>query len=256
MILISNPQSGDYRVNAPSLKSNFIDKFKSIHGIIIGYIIHSRTSFNDIRSFVTEYASNRVALIHYHSLSDADMLNDYLRDVKNDIYHVFIEDHTGRGYQKSVDVGNKILIRDGLNAQDKNSDYPENEYFSDLHATYSVSGFDGFGDFSIVGDQYKETGGPAYAVAIHLSYKHKSGDIWIRHFISDRTDTPVDPAGKFFEALTKFQQHFENDPDIYRGDAFHELLDLYRRQHYPGLGYVKKLAMEHHIELIANQILQ
>ena len=29
---------------------------------------------------------------------------------------------------------------------------------------------DGFGDFLIVGDDYSDTGGPAYAVAIHLTF--------------------------------------------------------------------------------------
>jgi hypothetical protein len=29
---------------------------------------------------------------------------------------------------------------------------------------------DGFGDFLIVGDDYSESGGPAYAIAIHLTF--------------------------------------------------------------------------------------
>ena len=34
----------------------------------------------------------------------------------------------------------------------------------------------------IVGDDYMESGGPAYAVAIHLTYLNKEGDMFIRHF--------------------------------------------------------------------------
>lgn len=41
----------------------------------------------------------------------------------------------------------------------------------------------GFGDFLIVGDEFSESGGPAYAVAIHLTYintKHED-EMYIYH---------------------------------------------------------------------------
>ena len=38
---------------------------------------------------------------------------------------------------------------------------------------------------------------------------------------------------------------------IFKSKACLEYLELYKKQHYPGLGYVKKLSMQHHIELIA-----
>ena len=63
----------------------------------------------------------------------------------------------------------------------------------------------GFGDFLIVGDEYSESGGPAYTIAIHLTYIDFDQDeaMHVRHFLSDRQDTPKDPGGKFSEALTK-----------------------------------------------------
>lgn len=69
--------------------------------------------------------------------------------------------------------------------KEKNADYPPIEEFSDLHITFGEEGMDGFGDFLIVGDDYTEGGGPAYAVAIHLTFlesKKKMSCIFITLF--------------------------------------------------------------------------
>ena len=57
----------------------------------------------------------------------------------------------------------------------------------------------------VVGDEFSESGGPAYAIAIHLTFidPDKENEMWIHHFLSERQDTPKDPAGKFAEALAK-----------------------------------------------------
>lgn len=114
---------------------------------------------------------------------------------------------------------------------------------------------DGFGDYLIVGDDYSEAGGPAYAVAIHLTFLDADDDMFIYHFISDQTDSPTDPGGKFLEALTKLVKKLKDKKSlVYKSKAYSEYLDLFEKQHYPGLGYVKKLSMQHHIELIADYI--
>ena len=118
-----------------------------------------------------------------------------------------------------------------------------------------MEGMDGFGDYLIVGDDYSETGGPAYAVAVHLTYLENDDDMFIYHFKSDQTDSPTDPGGKFLEALEKLVKAINNPKSlIFKSRACSEYLELFEKQHYPGLGYVKKLSMQHHIELIADLI--
>ena len=75
---------------------------------------------------------------------------------------------------------------------ERNRDYEPLEKFSDLHVTFEDEGMDGFGDFLIVGDDFSESGGPAYAIAIHLTFidPDKEDEMWIHHFLSDRQDTP------------------------------------------------------------------
>ena len=118
-----------------------------------------------------------------------------------------------------------------------------------------MEGMNGFGDFLIVGDDYSISGGPAYAVAIHLTFidSDKDDAMYIYHFISDRQDTPKDPAGKFLEALNKLIDKLdEANSKVLETRAVSELRELHSRRHYPGLGYLKKLSMQHHIETLAD----
>ena len=99
--------------------------------------------------------------------------------------------------------------------------------FSDLHATFDDEGMNGFGDFLIVGNDYSESGGPAYAVAIHLTYidSNKDDEMHIRHFKSIRQDDPKDPAGKFAEALNELKEVVQQSSNqIFRSSAVIEFL--------------------------------
>lgn len=112
----------------------------------------------------------------------------------------------------------------------------------------------GFGDFLIVGDVYSESGGPAYAVAIHLTFIDPDKDdvMYIYHFVSDTRDTPTDPAGKFAQALAKLIEKLDSGTShILETEAIKEFRTLHEKGHFPGLGYVKKLSMKHHIETLA-----
>ena len=76
--------------------------------------------------------------------------------------------------------------------------------------------------------------------------------MFIHHFVSDRSDTPTDPAGKFSEALEKLVQEIDRSSTLVtRTEALGEFVGLHHRGHFPGLGYVKKLSMKHHIETLA-----
>ena len=113
---------------------------------------------------------------------------------------------------------------------------------------------DGFGDFLIVGDDYSEGGGPAYAVAIHLTFIDPEQDdsMQIYHFKSERQDTPKDPAGKFAEALSDMMDTLNaSGSNVLETSAVKEFRMLHEKGHFPGLGYVKKLSMNHHIETLA-----
>ncbi|MDT3486128.1 sce7725 family protein [Stenotrophomonas maltophilia] len=204
-----------------------------------------------------ELSADRSALLHDRSV-DASKIRAIADSagVKFDP-NVFIDTKdSGPLYRRNFRAGSRILIRDGFRKK-KNSEYldPDVEHFSDLHITFEDEGMQGFGDFLTVGDEYSEGGGPAYAVAIHLTFVDEESDssMFIRHFVSDSNLTPADPAGKFSEALGKLATAVRRkNSKIPKTKAVLEFLDLHDRGHYPGLGYVKKLSMQHHIELMAS----
>jgi hypothetical protein len=76
--------------------------------------------------------------------------------------------------------------------------------------------------------------------------------MYIYHFVSQSRDTPTDPAGKFGEALDLMMRKLaQPDSHVLETSAVQEFRDLHRRGHFPGLGYVKKLSMKHHIETLS-----
>ncbi|MEH0018244.1 MAG: sce7725 family protein [Desulfobacter sp.] len=255
-ILIANPEVGELNRDTTSLEETiFHEVLTKYENYSIGYILSGRVSLSDVEQFVGKYANDNIALIH-SDFQGGKQLKNKLKDFENVAEHIFVEGHSGKLYQKKFKNSDtkRILLRDGFKKR-RNVDYPDDEHFSDLHATYPDEGMDGFGDYLTVGNQYSETGGPAYAVAVHLTYLDEDEDMRIKHFISNRTDTPTDPAGKFLEALEKLISAGD-DPlaEIFESSAYAEFKELYRKEHFPGLGYVKKLSMKHHIELIADYL--
>ena len=74
----------------------------------------------------------------------------------------------------------------------------------------------------------------------------------IRHFKSDRSETPSDPGGKYLEALAKMIAFIDSgEPHIAETSALAEFRTHYADKYFPGLGYVKRLSMTHHIETMA-----
>jgi len=254
-IIVINPIHGDFKNKKNDLyekleKANINEK----EGLILGYIIKEDTELEDFGQFLDKYKSFSIAIIHY---GHPDPLSIYkcIEDNPSITHHIFIEPHTQRLYRKVFNTeSGKVIVRDGFKKQQSNKNYPFIEQFSDLHVTYEDEGAEGFGDFLIVSDEYSESGGPAYAVAIHLTLIKKTTDMFIKHYVSDSVSTPADPGGKFREALAKLINDIERDDDIFLSNAINEYKKLHKMEHFPGLGYVKKLSMQHHIELLANYL--
>ncbi|MEK0336793.1 MAG: sce7725 family protein [Nitrosopumilus sp.] len=255
--LIVNPQAGQDPVKTASILKKLIDdSFKDHQNISIGYILHAESRITDLITLLKNYGTINFSILHYGYTNGKEVANA-IKDYDNIKNHVFIDGFAGKLYQRHLkkDGIKRVLIRNGFKLRRKNSLYPHSEHFSDLHITFPDEGMDGFGDYLIVGDDYAETGGPAYAVAIHLTYLDSDDDMFIYHFISDQTDSPTNPGGKFLEALEKLVKAIKKPKSlIFESRSCSEYLELYQKQHYPGLGYIKKLSMQHHIELIADFI--
>ena len=252
-IIIVNPRHGDLSDEGKPLTELLKQKFIDSPNISAGILLKQNMSVEEVMECYGAHKAHTPVLIHY-GFSEAKELSETLgRPTKKD-RHVFLERFCGKLYQKHFKGANRILVKDGFQKM-RNRDYPKVEPFSDLHATFEDEGMEGFGDFLIVGDDYTESGGPAYAIAIHLTFIDPEQDDSMRiyHFKSRRQDTPKDPAGKFAEALDGMMKVL-NAPEskVLETNAVKEFRLLHELGHFPGLGYVKKLSMNHHIETLAH----
>ncbi|BDR55476.1 sce7725 family protein [Xylocopilactobacillus apis] len=150
----------------------------------------------------------------------------------------------------------KVLFDDKFSKREKNADYlkEDDEFFSEDHLYYSEEGFEGFGDYSIIGNEYNEGGFAPRAVAIHIVYFAKNNELRIHHFVSDSNFDISDVAGKFNEAVLKLQKWYSSQSEIQLTYALQLLLNHAEEGTYPGLPTIKKLSMMHHMELIGKYL--
>jgi hypothetical protein len=251
-VVIVNPYHGDHSEGGVDITELLRQGFADRDNIGVGVLLSDDMSPEDAMACYHQHQAHPISFVH-GGFARAKALSDAIGDSPV-ARHVFVEAHCDRLYRRHFMHGQRILVRDGFKRKQRNSDYPPVERFSDLHITYKEEGMGGFGDFLIVGNDYSETGGPAYAVAIHLTFIDPDQDdaMFIYHFVSDRQDTPTDPAGKFAEALAKLIQTLNSgNSKLIETSAIKEFRDLHANRHFPGLGYVKKLSMKHHIETLA-----
>ncbi len=248
-MLLVNPRVGDLttdgdvedRVIGPCLAEydNYIPAFYADGG----------TTYPEIATFIEMYASRGLELALVYSSETAAGLSARLVGLTEIRYHVFFEGKTSTIFRSLFPAEKSILLSDVFSREERNADYPPQEFFSDRHLR--VNGLAGFGDYSIAGSHYAERGGAANAVALHHVYFSDGRDsaLHMRHFISDRTTSTVDTAGKFIEALRKLVHTIPALGLINRTPTCEEYEHLLSIQHFPGLGCAKKLALKHHFEL-------
>jgi hypothetical protein len=252
-IVIVNPHHGDLSNGAKPLTELLNEKFADLPGCIsAGILLKQNMTVDQVMAIHKAHAAHSPVFIHV-GFSEAKALSERLDGLTHQC-HIFLDRACGKLYQRHFKNAERVLLKDGFQRK-RNRDYELIEPFSDLHITYTDEGMNGFGDFLIVGDDYSETGGPAYAVAIHLTFIDRDQDdvMQIFHFKSERQDTPLDPAGKFAEALDEMMEHLDAPGSkVLNTSAVKEFRMLHERGHFPGLGYVKKLSMNHHIETLAD----
>lgn len=251
-IVIVNPYHGDHAEDGAGISALLKSKYLGKGAISAGILLNERTSKADALACFAAHQDHRPVFVHA-GFTEGKALAEDLADVLSDTQHVFFEKHCGTLYRKHYRGSRRVLLRDGFERR-RNADHPAVELFSELHLTFQDDGMDGFGDFLIVGDDYSEGGGPAYAVAIHLTFINPEKDdvMYIYHFVSDTKDTPTDPAGKFAQALAKLIRKLDSGAShLEPTSSIAVFRDLHAKGHFPGLGQVKKLSMIHHIETLA-----
>lgn len=252
-IVITNPQIGDLSKSGDDIASFISAEFGGKQSVHFGFVVTADMSLEHVETAFDRLGGRQTEIVHYGFNEPRSLGKLAVR--RGVSTNIFVDRLTGKLFQRHFkNSGSRVLLRDGFKPR-RGRDYPETpEFFSDLHITFEDEGMNGFGDFLIVGDEYSEGGGPAYTIAIHLTFIDDSKDeaMYVQHFKSIRQHTPKDPAGKFAEAVEKLIQAVDHPESKYiDSEAIREFRRLHETGHYPGLGYVKKLSMQHHLETLA-----
>lgn len=249
LAIITNPKVGSFSSDAKEeknqkLKESLSASLKENNNILYMYLLRASSK---PEKFIAKHADSMGTICN-----DKDAIPVYETNFsETDVKFNLIPDESG--FRRKVRK-NRVLLADKFNKQERNNDYIEidDEPFSEDHLYYSEDGYVGFADYSVVGEEYNETGFAPYAVAIHIVYFDTDESLRVKHFVSDSNDDISDPAGKFQEALSKLVEW--NEEKKLDTVAMKEFEDLYRREAYPGLGTVKKLSIMHHLELIGRYL--
>lgn len=147
-----------------------------------------------------------------------------------------------------------VKLTDSLTFVKHVEDYQllEDEFFEPADWYHQVDNFKGFGDYSMVGHVYFDKGMPSRAIALHVIYATKTGELRIHHFVSNSNEKMSGQREKFFEALNKMIPWCQkNISGLNKTPALEELLSYAQQNKFPGLGVVKKLSLMHHFELMS-----
>lgn len=252
--LILNPKVG--QLAGHRIELNDLSEEKDLD-LIPSFIVDDQNPSKDLQfiaQFVQEKHPDTITIIH-RSFGSLDKIlqsagiTPYVNHVLDEAPDVYLEALKKQITRKH----NVVSLKDGFNRVSRNSDFLASSFFSENHLTYAGKGCIGFGDYLTIGKDYSESGGPAYAVALHLTYldRSKMNQMFCAHFVSDSNSTPVDPAGKFMEALDKmhYAKQVKQFPFI-QSLGIRRFAQLFDDGHFPGLGVAKKLSMLHHMETV------
>lgn len=260
IILINNPEVGKFFAEKQDAKDkiiketdekkkaklertfkNFLSTLKDEH-LLSAYILNDSINKKIING---ELNSEEVILIN----KDKGNYSFYL-DRGKELEAILTFIPKDEDFKDEV-VGKPVILEDVYNKARRNVDYlaKPDDMFSKNHLVYHKRGYQGFSDFSIVGNEYEESGFAPLAIAIHIVYFDKKEVLRIHHFVSESNENTSDLARKFEEAAGKIIE-WDNLQNITMTSGLSQLISCYEHGRFPGLGVIKKYSLMHHLELM------
>ena len=250
-VFITNPRHGQFEGLSQALLASLV-----VGGPLIEYdnfipalYIYRDTRIEEVQQFLANYGYLPLRGIIYCGVPDSVEVRQWCATDASIYYHIILAVFVPTEFINEINPARRVMMRDYFRRQIRNADYPATEFFTDMNTEVGNPGNLNWGDFSIVGDHYAEAGGPAYSVAVHhIHYTPGANTLSVSHFISDRQETPDDPSGKTIEAVTHLVENLGGmlPNDTNACDQYRTMADT---GHARGLGFLKRLAILHHLEI-------
>jgi hypothetical protein len=251
--IVTNPRVGQLAGAAGAVQSKLIAPLLAANAPIVpAFQLTNGATVTQLTTFLGAYPKLDVILVHWDPVLQVSQILSAAQRHTKTVRHVLASSRLPAAYVGAFSKGSRVTLADGFQVEAKNANYPAESFFSDAWHSHAKAGWSGFGDFLMVGDAYKDSGGPAYAVAVHLTHDQTNHPaIYCRHFVSDDIVGQANPGGKYLQAVAKLVKHVARKPSAWAySTAIPEFKQHHSTGHYPGLGAVKRLSMRHHLELM------
>ncbi|MBF4637226.1 sce7725 family protein [Clavibacter michiganensis] len=252
--LVVNPSVGDLKGDsALSSLSLHLASADANQPAMLGLIL---SDSSDVRSLFGAYSrkfGSRYDLALLHKAAHPDI--DYIREwaaTHNAKMNVIQNGLRRRHFDSIIPSAQAVTIRDAFVSEPRNAEFLERQesVFTDDHLFYAEDGWAGFSDYLTVGEPFATGGFQPRAVVIHWTFEREvGGPVMIRHFTSVSNADTADVAGKFLQALDKLVA-FLDSRDL-QTRAATVMREHARNRTYPGLGTLKKLSIQNHLELMS-----
>jgi hypothetical protein len=248
-VVIMNPRHGDFRDgDSAQIRAALVEDFAQHPSLLPGFICDQRSGMREITNFLARYPNRDVAVLYWGPHLTIDELRRVVTE-RRIRFHISLHGQLAADLRTILPAGKAVEVRDRFNSLPRNADYNGSEYFTDGHLTFR-QGAVGYGDFSVIGSTYRESGGPAHAVAIHAIFRqNQTGQLWVEHFVSDDVDREVgsveskyhQAAAKLVRAAARRRTEFGQNGGLaaYAADV--------QANYFPGLGENKRRQIRHHI---------
>lgn len=255
--IIVNPNDGDFKHKTVSFDLlSFKPELANTKGVWIPAFLYQGDALELDRK-ISESIWSEVILV-FKTCADVDN-HDVSTLISNSKVKIVINNFgktVSRRVKKSIKDAGKFLVcfEDCFINRKRNADYQNvvDEPFSEMFYYWQDEDFDGFGDYTALPSEYAEGGMLPYALAIHLTYRKSEDQIYVHHFVSDNNYDQSNIKGKFYEAASKIEPFFEGR--IHTASIDELISRAKDSDGYPGLGYLKKLSVKNHLELIKQVI--
>ena len=218
--------------------------------------IRKDTGLDKINEFARRFWYRTCLVIHRDHMHDVRDLRRALRPLSEPNttapVQVLMSGGVPEAVFRNLPARGRAFLRDGFVRQERNADYPPRTSFDNLFHTFGELGFDGFGDFTIVGDFFPRSpgGGPALQAALHLTeIENDRETVVANHFVSRTPPTRMLPDRKYFDALQQLVDHTKGRLG-FDTVGVHAFYDSHSKSHYPNLGPPKRWSILHHFEII------
>lgn len=256
-ILIMNPQHPKRgRLNIATVQTSLVDTSLLSHpSLTLGFIVDQQLSLAELQTFlVSNPTKDKAVIFRYNPIPTALAAIDAVLRSHPPTYFIFDESRTSPRTRAAFGWhAQQVLITDGFQREERNSDYLPLSAFDSNLSTWKADRLFGIGDYLSVGDHFQEGGSQPLVVTLHMTIPATHG-LEMHHFSS--TINPTIKGGvapKFREACNLLV----NSP-LVRALPVSTGITMYQdwdtRAHLPHLGAAKKASMQHHIETLSRLI--